>query len=342
MRMAKAFKLLGVVAGACLAIATLSGAVFERMSRDLAAKEFAPVGRLVDIGGRRIQMDCRGTGSPTVVFESGLDIYGSLAWTTVHDSVARTTRACAYSRAGIMWSDPAKHTLNADSIASDLHAALVSSGESAPWVMVGHSLGGSYIAIFTDLYQGEVAGLVMVDASHPDQFMRYEQVVGRSIAPQPFVPKLGAALAWTGLVRALPQPPGPAAWPEAMRFSPPAFLPLSIRGLSAEVSAVPATLDRARLARWLGNRPLVVLCAGNPATSEELATLQLTAAQGAGVHAAHLELCRDMATWSAQGRVEVVSGASHYVQVDRPGAVIGAVREVVGYVIAHDSTPRRR
>ena len=341
MRMLRVLKTLGIIAGASLGVVVLSGAAFERVSRDRASREFAPAGRLVDIGGRRIQIDCRGTGSPTVVFESGLDIYGSLAWTTVHDSIARTTRACAYSRAGIMWSDPAG-SFAADSAASDLHAALVKSGESAPWVMVGHSLGGPYIATFASRYPEEVAGLVMVDASHPDQFARYQKVVGRSIAPAPFVPKLGAALSWTGLVRLMPQPPEPPSWPEAMRHAPAAFLALSITGLAAEVAAVPATLERERRAVSLGARPLVVLCAGNPPAADERAALSLTAAQGEGVHREHQDLCRDMATWSTRGRLQVVDGASHYIQIDRPNAVIGAVREVVGYVIAHDSTHRRR
>ena len=318
-------------------LAALSGAAFERLSRAEAREKFLAPGRLVDIGqGRRMQIDCRGTGSPTVVFESGLDIYGSLAWTTVHDSVAKTTRACAYSRAGIMWSDPAK-SFDADNAASDLHAALINSGESSPWVMVGHSLGGPYIAAFAGRFPDEVVGLVMVDATHPDQFARYDQIAGKSIAPAPFVYRLGSALAWTGLVRVLPQPPEPPSWPDVMRHAPSAFMPLSLRGLAGEVSAIPATLDRERGVKSLGDRPLVVLCAGTGASAQELASMQLTAAQGAAVHEAHLELCRDMAGWSTRGRLQVVDGAAHYIQIDRPDAVIRAVMEVV----AAASTPRR-
>ena len=64
-------------------------------------------GRLIDIGGgRHMQIDCRGSGTPTVVFEAGLDTMGSLSWSAVQDPVAATTRACAYSRSGIMWSEP--------------------------------------------------------------------------------------------------------------------------------------------------------------------------------------------------------------------------------------------
>src|SRR5215471_8350339 len=88
-----------------LLLAVAGGAVYEQIARANAAKEFPPQGRLVDIGGRRIQLDCRGSGSPVVVFESGLDMLGSLSWAAVHDDIAKTTRACAYSRAGLMWSD---------------------------------------------------------------------------------------------------------------------------------------------------------------------------------------------------------------------------------------------
>src|SRR5215213_7765967 len=92
---------------ACLtAIAVGSGAGFEAAMRGRTARGYPAPGRLVDIRGRRLQLDCRGRGSPTVVLEAGLDHLGSLSWAAVHDSIARTTRVCAYSRAGIMWSDP--------------------------------------------------------------------------------------------------------------------------------------------------------------------------------------------------------------------------------------------
>jgi pimeloyl-ACP methyl ester carboxylesterase len=147
---------------------TIFGAVYERISRCRTANRFPVIGKLVDIGGRRIQLDCRGVGRPTVVFESGLDINGSLSWSAIHDQVAKTTRACAYSRAGIMWSDPSGGAQNGRTIAEDLHRTLLDAGENAPYVLVGHSMGGPYIMIYTKYFGSEVAGLVFVDASHPD------------------------------------------------------------------------------------------------------------------------------------------------------------------------------
>src|SRR5215203_2776479 len=142
-------------------IALLSGASYEQLMRRRALQTHPVPGRLVDVGGgRRIQIDCRGAGAPTVVLESGLDNLGSLSWTAVHDSLARTTRVCAYSRAGIMWSDASPAPFDLTSMADDLHRALAAAGESAPWVVVGHSIGGPYAMSFAHAYPSEVKGLV--------------------------------------------------------------------------------------------------------------------------------------------------------------------------------------
>src|SRR5262245_34178510 len=70
-----------------------------------AARNHPIQGKLVDVGGgRRVQIDCRGEGGPTVVFQSGGDLLGSLGWGPVMDKVSTNARACAYSRAGILWS----------------------------------------------------------------------------------------------------------------------------------------------------------------------------------------------------------------------------------------------
>jgi len=147
-------------------VATIAGSGYEARARKRVLQDSPVRGRLVDIGGgRRLQLDCRGVGSPTVVLESGLDFYGSLSWMAVHDSIAVTTRVCAYARPGLMWSDPASGPLDLRARARDLHAALIAADESAPWVMIAHSLGGPYITIFTNSYRSEVAGLVFVDTS---------------------------------------------------------------------------------------------------------------------------------------------------------------------------------
>ena len=314
---------------ALAAIVVTTGAGYEALMRRRTAHTYPAPGRLVDIGGRRLQLDCRGTGSPTVVLESGLDGLGALSWAAVHDSIARTTRVCAYSRAGILWSDPGPATFDARRAAGDLHAALEASGDRAPWVLVGHSLGGPYATVFTRAYATEVVGLVFVDASHPAQFVRFQEAAGRPLKPPAALFAVGSALAWTGLVRFASAGPGPSSWPADAVAVPAAFMPTSISALRAETDALDATLAAAASAHALGDRPLVVLTQGAELSAGELAREGITRAQGSRIQAEWKALQADEATWSSRSRHEIVPDASHYIQFDRPDVVIGAVRDVV-------------
>ena len=117
-------------------VIVLIGITYEKFAQDQALIDFPPTGKLVDIGERKIHLDCRGYGSPIVVFESGLDTSGSLSWSMVHDKVAKTTRACAYDRAGMMWSDTRSNhqELLGKAIAEDLYETLSSADEKPPYV----------------------------------------------------------------------------------------------------------------------------------------------------------------------------------------------------------------
>ena len=104
--MKRILKWVAIAIGGFLALLLVVGAVWEQVERRRVAAAYPAPGRLVDIGGgRRMQIECRGTGNPTVVLETGLDYFGELAWAKVFDRLAEITRTCAYSRAGIVWSD---------------------------------------------------------------------------------------------------------------------------------------------------------------------------------------------------------------------------------------------
>jgi pimeloyl-ACP methyl ester carboxylesterase len=218
-------KRIALAIGGLIVLGVLVGAGYEQVMRWRAARDYPAQGRLIDIGGRHMQIDCRGSGAPTVVFEAGLDTMGSLSWSAVHDAIAATTRACAYSRAGVMWSEPRAGKFEPDKVARDLHALLDAAGEHAPFVMVGHSLGGPYIMNFTRLYPQEVAGLVFVDASHPDQVGRMTQAAGKKMEAGMGLFKTANALSWTGIPRMVaahtesPGIPKPAKLAEDAYFS---------------------------------------------------------------------------------------------------------------------------
>jgi pimeloyl-ACP methyl ester carboxylesterase len=323
--------LLGI--GCFIVLAVLVGFGFETFMRWQASRKYPVLGQLVDIGGRKIQIDCRGQGSPTVVLETGMDILGSLSWAAVHDEIAQTTRVCAYSRAGILWSDPNTATVDINSIAQDLHEALIKSGETGPWVMVGHSAGGPSTMIFTSMYESEVAGLVFVDASHPDQ-IEPMQKIGISLDPTPpMLILLSEVLARIGVVRLMLM-----AMPEGNTIpnAPPlvnqvlgAYLPQNVGPFLKGLQSNDAEITAAGNFRNLGDRPLVVLTGTQKSSSEELQAAGMSQAQEIERQTLWNQFQADLATWSTHSRHEIVPDASHYIQFDRPDVVIKAVREVV-------------
>jgi pimeloyl-ACP methyl ester carboxylesterase len=317
-----------VVVGVVLLI--VSGATYEALSRAHVAREFPPEGRLIDIGGRRLQLDCRGTGSPIVILETGLDIYGSLSWTPVQDTLAKRTRTCSYSRAGVMWSDPGPSPRDGEAIAADLHAMLMNAGERPPYVLVGQSLGVPYIMIYTHQYPAEVSGLVFVDGSHPDQFRRFAEnmphpnyVAGPSTFKRKWVGRLG-------IVRLLGfTPPSAAPRFEKETF---AYEPTSRVGSSQENDSLFATLAEAGSAEKLGARPLYVLTSTLPYTSEALAAWGGTAEQGRRQQAIWLQMHNEQASWSTLSHHELIADSDHMIQLHRPDSVVTAVNWVLDRV----------
>jgi len=128
---------------------------------------YARPGQLVDVGGFRLNLYCMGTGSPTVVFDSGWEDWAP-AWSTVQPKIAKWTRACSYDRAGAGFSEPGPTPRTSLRIAAELHTALHRSGIDPPYILVGNAFGGDNQRVFADLYMDEVAGLVMDDADATD------------------------------------------------------------------------------------------------------------------------------------------------------------------------------
>jgi pimeloyl-ACP methyl ester carboxylesterase len=311
-----------------LAIAVGTGTTYEFLARHRAARDFPPPGEMVNIGGRRIHLDCRGTGTPTVIFESGLDTLGSLGWSKVHDSVAMFTRACAYDRAGIMWSDPSSGARDAEAVAADLHKTLEIAKERAPYVMVGHSVGGLYVMTFTKIFGEDVVGMVLVDASHPDQ-MQKMRAAGLNLDGQMKQVEILAALSWSGLPRILwPDNNDPKA-PEQIQRIAPHFASTSLTSLTAEQQALAETSREAGTIRTLNDRPLVVLTHMPPLSQPDLIALHLTKEQGQRISDIWLDLHNDESTWSSHSAHHLFTDSTHYIQFDRPDAVIAAIRNVV-------------
>lgn len=306
-------KCIGLVLLASLLSSVLAGLAFEQWSRREAKSRFPPPGKLVDVDGVAFHLHCTGDGTPTVVFESGLDTDGALGWSNVQPKLSQLTRVCSYDRAGIMWSAPRPGVRDARTLSNELRALLANASEAPPYVMVGHSLGGPLVRVFTEAAGPDaVKGIVLVDSSHPEQLTR---------APAPAAGDPPAllirVLAATGALRLLEDDTDATGLSEDVRLRTAAFATQSVPAVVAELQAVKATLQQAGATGSLGGRPLVVLTALDkpPEMLEPWLVLQ-----------------RELAALSTNSDQRLIPGCGHYIQHEQPEVVVTAVRDVVNAV----------
>ena len=317
-----------------------SGIAYEQISRASTLDKYSANGSLIDIGSHLLHVDCRGEGSPIVILESGLDTFGSLSWSAVHDQLAKTTRTCAYDRAGIMWSSPRPHTKNLmQAVANDLNKALVISNEKPPYIMVGHSFGGPYITKFTELYGDKVAGIVFVDSPHPEQMDLVQDIeVPLTLSVSNKVNQiLKPVMNITGFTRLINKLDN-YSFPNQSKYHQQAikaFSPLSDATLTQEISNYSNGLKKITSLRDFGERPMFVL--GNIVNYIDMSDQQLAnAGLNRDIVPAIMEQDRymfnDQASWSSNSNLKLLHNTSHYIQFEKPTVVISAVEIVVDKV----------
>jgi len=294
-----------------------AGMIYENIfeARD---RRFNPMeGRRYDVGGYKMHIDCSGEGSPTVILDSGLgDSY--ISWRKVQPQIAKFTRVCSYDRAGLGYSESSSQPRTSKVFAAELHALLRAAGVAPPYVLVGHSMGGYDVRLYASLYRSEVAGMVLVDASHPDQESRFppelKNMEGTQLREAEF-------LEFT------------------MPFGVPRFLNLcdddpvqraaecnfqSMREVIAEFKSVKESAAQTAATGSLGDMPLAVLSHDPDKPSSEL-----PADLAKPVNDAWEKMQEEMAHLSTRGTQTIAKNSSHYIQIDRPDVVIDAVRGVV-------------
>ena len=335
-----------LVAAAC-AVALGSPAAAQAVADSVYAK---PQQLVTVDGARRLNLYCVGSGEPTVILEAGAG-NGMVTWRLVQADIAGFTRVCAYDRAGLGFSDPGTGPADVRNLADDLARLVAAAGIRKPFVLVGHSLGGAIATLYAATHPGDVAGMVLVEPAFANDLeaLQAELPPGKRTAIQDAMAKsldfkraclerardgqllepataadracvettwdpnrLDPALAQVSR-RQLVEP---RVW-EAQISEMQAFVPSDDKpdANSAELTAVTFDFDA---------KPLIVLSRGvdEGGPGVPIAALPRVEAAWRAGHAA-------LATRSTKGKHIVVPGARHYVQIDRPYAVISAVKRVV-------------
>ncbi|HEY5409733.1 MAG TPA: alpha/beta hydrolase [Caulobacteraceae bacterium] len=283
--------------------------------------------------GRRMNLICMGSGSPVVILESGLGTHVA-NWGLVQYKIARTTRTCAYERAGLGVNDEGPRPRDANAMDADLSALLRAARLKGPYVLVGHSLGGYPVRLYADLHPREVAGLVLIEPTIDNQKQLIATIAPRPPAPAGVIPpepcgdaaQAGQLKPGTDIYKACVPPPPPGLPPSVgAAMIAQETRAASYRTLASEAGAIDQdSAETVAHRRSYGDMPLVVLTAGQPAKDPSLSDSQNQAWQ-----ALWMKGHNDIASLSSRGQNRVVPGSGHFIQLEQPQAVIEAIDEVV-------------
>jgi pimeloyl-ACP methyl ester carboxylesterase len=304
-----------------LGLSTL-GALYESAAEAADVRAFPPPGRMVDVGGHRLHIDCVGTGSPTVVIDAGWMDWSTTWSSWVQPGVAESTRVCTYDRAGYGYSEPGPMPRTAGRIAQELHTLLQRADVPGPYVIVGHSLGGAHVRVFAHEYPADVAGVVLIESMNPLSAQPSAPTAApgtdRASRGDWLLTRVLTLPARVGAMRALAGPlgmndaglaPGVAGAYAALSVTP-RYLQATID----EGRGMAESLAQARAITSLGATPLIVLSRGRDQDAVHV-----------GEQAQLLEL-------SPNSQQMVADQSGHNVQVDQPGAAVDAIVRMVEQV----------
>ena len=318
---------LGVTAG-LIATAGAAGALAKARLR----ARYQPPGRMVDVGGCRLHLECVGDG-PTVVLESGLGAEAALSWVLVRPQVAKFARVCSYDRAGYGWSDASPRPRTAGVMVEELRSLLTAAEVPPPYVLVAHSFGGLVSRLYAATHPEEIAGLVLVDSAHEDQMERFPQEVVATVDLQKMLKMMSALgrVYSTGIPALFyKRLPLQAPLPEPAARTARALLARGGRGMAtlvAEQRALEESQDQVRAASGLGELPLVVLSHGRPAPLPR--DPAITPEVERRYEEVWQELQAELAALTPKGELVVAAESGHAIQLDQPDLVVDAIRRVV-------------
>jgi pimeloyl-ACP methyl ester carboxylesterase len=294
----------------------LAGVIYQFVATKIDEYRYPAPGEMVDVGDYSMHLYCTGEGgAPTVVMDSGLG--GTvLDWQLVQPEVAQFARVCTYDRAGMGWSEPGAQPRTSQQIVEELHALLGNAGVQGPYVLVGHSFGGTNVQLYASQYPNEVAGMVLVDSATEDEML---VTLTEELRGSPVWNKI---LATIGVTR-LPYTLGG----ETDQRTAISTHAKDIYEVSDERTSWEESFEQRRASPLsLGDKPLIVLTAGAFQVPPDAGIPQ---EQKDSFLEARSEFQADLPLHSQNSEQIIAEDSGHYIHWEQPDLVIDAIRRVV-------------
>lgn len=317
-----------------LILLLLIGFIFERISRDNAEK-IKPDGQFVEVEHHRLHYYKKGNGGPTIVFETAFDPAGHLQWYNIQQDLPSSYTSFSYDRAGILWSERGKNPKSGEEMAKELHLLLEKANAPKPYILVGHSFGGTLVRFFVNKYPEDVAGVIFVDSQCPDD--------EKYLSPELFkmvnqgLPGSFLRFANTfGLARLMFK----GMFPNNKQYEyqntiMPALLYKSADALLEEQDQMRSIKNEASKIKSFGNIPLYVLTAGDEKRFDSsIKDLKLKTE----MLSAWNKMQKDFLLLSMESKQVLIPNSGHYINQEQPKVIETAINDMVNKIYLKNKT----
>jgi pimeloyl-ACP methyl ester carboxylesterase len=322
----------GIIFLATLAAVGWSSQAF--FSRYEAGKH-SLLGHLVDVGGYKLHLHCSGSGTPTVVLDTGLGLPAA-SFAPIQRELAKTTRVCSYDRAGYGFSEPGPLPRTGRQVALELHALLNNAHEEGPFILIGHSLGGLHVRFYQSIFPREVAGLILLDAG-TEEVLNSPVLEIFSAQFAPMESDLGLLIGRIIISLGIPRLVSLFA-PDKMKSN--AFSPeekQAIRALTVSTKNLNAALNEGHVIKQIfldaknscghiENTPLVVIAAGK---IEGLELLVSSKEKADALKIEWLSLQRNLARLSNNSKFLIAEHSGHKIHLEQPNIVVETAERMI-------------
>lgn len=298
------------------------GFIYEHVSRAVANRKYSPEGEFADVNGHQLHFLKQGSGSPTVVFESGLDSRGHLSWYKVEAEVSRHATTVSYDRAGVLWSERGNRPKTAKAISDDLAALLKSKGFPKPYIVVGHSLAGLTLRPFIANNAKDIGAIVFVDTGNPAQYNQTSKP-NKKLSIWMTKLKWNFGSSFGGIRFAFPRLFPNTNAEDRINTVGPAIAPSNFSGALDEEMNVEVLAKEVSQITSFGNIPLVIITSDSPTEY---------ASWPEGMRKKLDKFQTDQLNLSTDSRRILAKKSGHYVQIDEPGVVSHAIIDLISKI----------
>ncbi|MCX5922129.1 MAG: alpha/beta hydrolase [Candidatus Dependentiae bacterium] len=332
------FKKILLIVIASFTLLVLVGLSYQFISTKIDDCRYPAPGKMVAVDGFKLHINCSGTGTPTVILESGLANF-STYWTFVQKGVEQFAHVCSYDRAGRGWSEKSPNPRTGAFIVKELHTLLQNMHAQPPYILVGHSSGGINMRLYANTYPDEVFGIVLVDSSHEKQEERFEEVQKRF--PRPILDRIKGYILTSRIAIYL----GITRLYLTLQDAPP--FPTSIKDVliakmkstnsltTDEFTPFKETLKQIEQSHnALEDKPLIVITGGKELDAPE-GFKQEANEVGKIFHIFQKELLQ----LSKVSKQVIAENSGHMINLEQPEIIVDAIREMVNDYRKAQATP---